>query len=60
MQQKNLLLSSDDIYDPGNNCKNNNISNKMYADIDSGTVYQKAKKEILKNANAILCPIIFS
>ena len=58
MQPKNLLLSQEDIYNPDNN-SNNNTTNKMYGDINTGSVYQKAKKEYLKDTNDVLCPIIF-
>jgi hypothetical protein len=59
MQPKNLLLSPDEFYNADSNNLNNNTSNKMYGDINTGTVYQKAKKEYLKETNDVLCPIIF-
>ena len=58
MHPKNLLLSPDDFNNADNNLKSN-PNNKMYGDINTGTVYQKAKKEYLKDPNDVLCPIIF-
>ncbi len=58
MQTKNLLLSPDDIYNP-NIEMNNNITTKRFGDINTGSVYQKAQKDYLKDKNDVLCPIIF-
>ena len=58
MHPKNLLLSPDDFNHADNNLKSN-PNNKLYGDINTGTVYQKAKKEYLKDPNDVLCPIIF-
>ena len=58
MHPKNLLLSPDDLNNADNNLKSN-PNNKMYGDINTGTVYQKAKKEYLKDPNDVICPIIF-
>jgi hypothetical protein len=58
MQSKNLLISESDIYGLEKNPSNTN-STKVYGDINTGTVYQKAQKEYCKEPNDILCPIIF-
>jgi hypothetical protein len=58
MQPKNLLISPDDIYDPNIEIKNNVTSHK-FGDINTGSVYQKGKKDYLQDTDDVLCPIIF-
>ena len=58
MQTKNLLISEEDINNPLNNTSNNGTS-RIYGDINTGTVYQKAKLEYVKRPNDFFCPIIF-
>jgi hypothetical protein len=58
MQEKNLLLTPDDIYNATSE-KPKKVKNKKYGDINTGNVYKKAQKEFLKEENDVLCPIIF-
>jgi hypothetical protein len=58
MQPKNLLITPDDIYNPNIEIYNNVTSNK-FGDINTGSVYQKGKKDYLKDPDDVLCPIIY-
>ena len=59
MQQDKLLLTPADFNKQDKSLNNSSNNKVVYGDINTGTVYQMAKEEYLKDSNDVLCPIIF-